>query len=167
MNIEKYSMGSSSSSIDAGDFDFWLEEIQASFQDGLGTSVPCGDCRGCCTSSYFIHIKPTDTQALSAIPRQLLSHAPGLPKGHSLMGYKPNGHCPMLKNRDCSIFAKRPLTCRDYDCRVFAAAGVLEEGISTSDVNMRISAWKFRYQSSASRQRHQAIKRSSSIYYRQ
>ncbi|WP_436126711.1 YkgJ family cysteine cluster protein [Acidovorax sp. LjRoot117] len=156
MSVAKNS--TSSSLIDAGDFDTWLGEIQASFQNGMGTSVPCGDCRGCCTSSYFIYIRPTDTKALSTIPRQLLTHAPGLPKGHSQMGYKPNGHCPMLKNKNCSIYSKRPLACKDYDCRVFAAAGFLEEGASTSDVNMRISAWEFQYSSSASRQRHQAIK---------
>lgn len=156
MNIARCSM--ISSPIDAGDFDIWLEEIQASFRDGLGTSVPCGDCRGCCTSSYFVHIKPTDIQAVSAIPRKLLWDAPGLPKGHSLMGYMSNGHCPMLKSGKCSIYAKRPHVCKDYDCRVFSAAGFLADGASTSDVNRRISAWKFQYANLASRQRHHAIK---------
>lgn len=155
MSVLKHSTGSSP--IAAGDFDIWLREIQESFGNNLGTSVPCGECRACCTSSYFIQIKPTDTQAILAIPRQVIWNAPGLPKGHGLMGYELNGHCPMLKNGNCSIYMNRPLACRDYDCRVFFAAGILVEGSSTSDVNKRISAWKFQYAGAASRQRHQAI----------
>lgn len=39
------------------------------------------------------------------IPAELLFPAPGLPKGHVLLGYDANGHCPMLAEGGCSIFA--------------------------------------------------------------
>ena len=72
----------------------------------------------------FIHIQPEETQTLQRIPRALLFPAPGLPKGHVLMGYCDKGQCPMLVDNQCSIYEHRPQTCRDYDCRVFAATGI-------------------------------------------
>jgi uncharacterized protein len=104
-------------------FSSWLAGTLAALKAKAGSDVPCGDCRGCCTSSYFIHIGPDETAALARIPKALRFKAPGLPKGHVLMGYDEKGHCPMFKDNACSIYADRPQTCRDYDCRVFPATG--------------------------------------------
>ena len=89
-----------------------------------GSDVPCGTCTACCTSSQFVHIEPDERDALAHIPAELLFPAPGRPRGHVLLGYDERGHCPMLVDGACSIYAHRPRTCRTYDCRVFAAAGV-------------------------------------------
>jgi uncharacterized protein len=145
-------------SIDAGDFDQWLTETRASFKDGRGTSVPCGECRGCCVSSYFIHIKPQDARSLDVIPRHLLISVPRASDNAFLMGYDQEGRCPMLKNANCSIYADRPSTCKDYDCRIFAAAGILAGERDKSVINERIGAWQFRYSTEDSRFRHQAIR---------
>lgn len=142
---------------DAGDFDTWLADIQASFQDGLGTSVPCGDCRGCCMSSYFIPITPEDTPARAAIPPQLVVRAPGASGGHAVLGHDAHGHCPMLRAGECAIYPHRPLACKAYDCRVFAAAGLLAESERPA-INERVASWAFRYAAPESRQRHDAIK---------
>jgi Fe-S-cluster containining protein len=72
----------------------------------------------------FIHISPEETRTIQRIPRELLFPAPGKPKGHVLMGYTDQGYCPMLVAGECSIYEDRPQTCRDYDCRVFAATGI-------------------------------------------
>ena len=72
----------------------------------------------------FIHIAPAEKQTLRHIPRALLVAAPGRPRGYRLMGYDDQGRCPMLVEGDCSIYGDRPQTCRDYDCRVFAATGI-------------------------------------------
>jgi len=40
------------------------------------------------------------------------------------MGYDERGRCPMLVDGACSIYEHRPMACRAYDCRVFAATGV-------------------------------------------
>jgi hypothetical protein len=146
------------SPIDAGNFDTWLADIRASFKDGQGTGVPCGTCRGCCTSSYFIHIKPQDAAAIAAIPKHLRIAAPSMPPGHALMGYDAKGHCPMQQNGDCSIYASRPGTCKDYDCRIFAAAGLMAGGADKSAINARVASWRFQYATQAARQRHQAVK---------
>ena len=149
--------------IDAGDFATWLAQVIASFRGGGGTEVPCGDCRGCCTSSYFIHIRPDDRRTLEIVPKALLSPAIGLPKGHRLMGFAPDGTCPMLKDRECSIYHQRPQTCRDYDCRVFAAAGIEAGGPDKATINQRIREWQFSYAADQDRQIHQATKAAASF----
>ena len=113
-----------SEALNAGAFSTWLDEIAAAIAGTTSSDVPCGTCTGCCTSSQFIHIGPDETDALAHIPAALLFPAPRMPRGHVLMGYDRRGHCPMLVDDACSIYAHRPRTCRTYDCRVFTAAGI-------------------------------------------
>ena len=109
----------------AGPFGAWLASARASLRgDGRGMDVPCGDCVGCCTSSLFVHVRPEESATLAVIPSRLLVRAPGRPRGHRLLGFAEDGSCPMFTARACSIYAQRPRTCRDYDCRMFAAAGI-------------------------------------------
>jgi Fe-S-cluster containining protein len=133
--------------LDAGDFSTWLTDMSAALRGDAESTVPCGTCTACCTSSQFVHIGPDETEALAAIPRQLLFPAPGLPDGHVLMGYDSNGHCPMLVDGGCSIYAQRPRTCRTYDCRVFAAAGVANDTMPAIDAQAR--RWRFPTSTSA------------------
>ena len=125
-----------------GGFSSWLLRTRRALITGEGTNVPCGECRACCTSSYFIHIKPDETQTLASIPKQLLFPAPGLPKGNMVLGYDENGFCPMFKNNNCSIYEFRPQTCRDYDCRVFPATG-LPAGENKVLISQQAQRWKF------------------------
>ncbi|MBK7760027.1 MAG: YkgJ family cysteine cluster protein, partial [Deltaproteobacteria bacterium] len=102
-----------------------------------------GDCTACCTSSYFIHVRPDDKAALARIPKKLLFAAPGLPKGHKVMGFDQRGHCPMLVDGRCSIYDDRPRTCRTYDCRVFAATGLLAGEADKARINAQAARWRF------------------------
>ena len=114
---------------------------------GLGEgSVPCGECVGCCTSSKFIHIRPTDRKAVDSIPKELMFQAPGLPDGHYLLGYDEKGYCPMFKKNKCSIYDSRPETCRQYDCRALAASG-LKIDDETKEITDRVNSWEFGYSS--------------------
>jgi hypothetical protein len=108
----------------AGTFSSWLDDTIAALAVGGDSDVPCGTCVGCCSSAQFVHVTPDDIDALAHIPDELLFPAPGAPKGHRLMGYDEDGRCPMLTDVGCSIYEHRPQTCRQYDCRVFAATGV-------------------------------------------
>ncbi len=105
-------------------------------------NVPCGECRGCCTSSYFIHIRPDEKKTLAVIPKKLLFAAPGLPKGNVLLGYMENGHCPLFQNNQCSIYDNRPQTCRNYDCRIFQATGLSVEKEKTV-IAKQTRKWQF------------------------
>jgi len=140
-----------------GTFSSWLLRTQAAQGTRNGTDVPCGDCTACCTSSYFIHITPEETETLAMIPKALLFPAPGLPDGHVLMGYDEKGHCPMLTENQCSIYEHRPQTCRNYDCRVFPAAGlsVGKEGKVRIDEQAR--RWKFSFPAPLDREQHEAV----------
>ena len=147
----------SSPTVAAGAFLDWLVQARAALRGDAGSDVPCGDCVGCCVSSYFIPIRPQDAAALANIPAEALVVAPGQPSGHKMMGYREDGTCPMLNAGRCSIYLHRPQTCRDYDCRVFAAAGIDAGGPDKSVINQRVRAWRFTYATDADREAHAAV----------
>ncbi|MBU1169809.1 MAG: YkgJ family cysteine cluster protein [Proteobacteria bacterium] len=156
--IEEASSNMRHQSVDAGDFGSWLAQVQASFRGTDGTVVPCGDCRGCCTSSQFIHVCPQETRTIVFIPKNLLVKAPGLEAGHMVLGFSSDGSCPMFLDNMCSIYEHRPKTCCDYDCRVFAAAGLDAGGQEKGQINKRVRAWQFTYSAERDSDTHHAIK---------
>jgi Fe-S-cluster containining protein len=143
--------------IDAGPFGEWLTQMRASLRGYGGTEVPCGECRGCCVSSYHIPVRPEDVQARTRIPDEYLITASGQLPGHFMMTYREDGTCPMLRQGNCSIYEHRPQTCRDYDCRIFAAAGIEAGGADKPVINQRVREWLFRYGSLDDRRAHEAV----------
>ena len=117
--------------------------------------MPCGECTACCTASQFIHVGPDEHEALAVIPPAVLFPAPGFPPGHVLMGYDDQGRCPMFKADRCSIYEHRPRTCRTYDCRVFAATGVVPDD---PEIAARVTRWRFEYATDGARQEHEHLK---------
>ena len=142
--------------LDAGAFSAWLDAILAGLADGTGVDVPCGECTACCRSAYFIHVEPDEAETLRRIPRALLFPAPGLPKGHVVLGHDERGHCPMLIDDRCSIYDHRPRTCRTFDCRVFAAAGVTADDKPLVDA--RVRRWRFSYPTEHDGAEHHALR---------
>lgn len=147
----------------AGEFSNWLGEIRTALKNGTETEVPCGKCNACCRSSYFIHIKPNETETLSHIPDELLFPAPGMPAGNVLMGYDKQGHCPMLKNDACSIYQHRPSTCRSYDCRIFPATGIQISGTDKVLITEQIERWKFNHTETEGIKEHKAVQKAASF----
>jgi len=129
--------------------------VRAAVRDGRDTDVPCGDCCACCDSGHFVHIGPAETDTLAHVPPELLFPAPGYPAGTVLMGYDGRGHCPMLSGGLCSIYEHRPLTCRVYDCRVFAAA---EIDADRDAITRRARRWAFAYPTQGDRDDHEAVR---------
>lgn len=119
--------------------------------------MPCGKCNGCCRSSYFIHVRPDETETLARIPRELLFPAPQLPEGNVLLGYDENGRCPMLIHDHCSIYEDRPLACRNYDCRIFPAAGIDAGGADKALIAQHIRRWKFSFPTERDHDQHSAV----------
>jgi uncharacterized protein len=64
----------------------------------------------------------------------------------------------MLRDNECSIYLGRPQTCRDYDCRVFAAAGVEPGGPDKVVINRRVRQWLFSYPTELDRTAHDAVR---------
>jgi Fe-S-cluster containining protein len=104
--------------------------------------VPCDGCVGCCVSAYPIPLRPDDRIALARVPDRYLQ----LPAGEGLarMGARADGTCPMLEAGQCTIYADRPRTCRDYDCRIYAAAGLKPDG-ERPVIRQRVEEWHFSY----------------------
>jgi hypothetical protein len=150
----------------AGCFSSWLRRTRSALAKENGVNVHCGECRACCMSSYFIHIRPEEKQAISLINRKLLFPAPGLPKGNVLLGYDQHGRCPMLIDNKCSIYEHRPLTCRCYDCRIFTAAGIAAGDDEKALINQRAKRWKFSYPTGRDRDQHSAVQ-AAAIFLRE
>jgi len=140
----------------AGDFSSWLRRTRVTLVEDGDADVPCGECSACCTTSHFVHVGPEETRTLARIPRELLFPAPGLPAGNVLLGYDEQGRCPMLADDGkCSIYEQRPLTCRTYDCRVFAAAGVAAD---RDQITRQARLWKFSHPTGEDRDQHAAVR---------
>src|SRR5687768_10837403 len=153
------------SDLPAGDFSEWLRAMRTALAGDGGMDVACGDCVGCCTSSYYIKVRSKESRALAAIDPRHLEHEPTA-AGDRIMGYDSNGHCHLFVNGGCSIYADRPDTCRTYDCRVFAAAGIPAGGDDKSVINERVARWRFEYPSDTDRKEQDAV-RAAANYLRQ
>jgi hypothetical protein len=68
----------------------------------------------------------------------------------------------MLREGLCSIYAHRPQTCRTYDCRVYAAAG-LDPGKPA--IAARVRRWRFEYADEQARLAHDAV-RAAALFLR-
>jgi len=144
--------------VDAGDFRQWLEAMSASLRGGPGLDVPCGDCVGCCSAAWPIALRAADAKLVGQLPPDYLHEVPDAPVGIRYMGYRADGTCPMLLNARCTVYEHRPQTCRDFDCRLFAAAGLASAGPGKTPVDRRIGAWRFRYATREDEKTHRAIK---------
>jgi uncharacterized protein len=123
--------------------------------------VPCDGCVGCCVSSYPIPLRPTDTVALARVPDPYLQWQSG-GASSARMGFRDDGTCPMLVERRCTIYAERPRTCRDYDCRIYAAAGLLPDG-DRPVIQQRVGEWCFGYADDQARASAIAVQRAAAF----
>ncbi len=137
--------------IDAGELAPWAAGMQAALRNERDADVPCDGCTACCRSSQFVPIEPDETDTLARVPAELRFPAPRRPRGHVLLGYDERGHCPMLVDDACSIYAHRPRACRTYDCRVFAATGVELGEPEKSEIARRVRRWRFRIATTSDR----------------
>lgn len=144
--------------VDAGPFGEWLDGIRRAIEGVAESDVACGSCRACCQSSQFVRIGRDEVETLARIPKALLFPAPGAPESEVVLGYDQTGACPMLGDAGCTIYSDRPKTCRTYDCRVFAAAGIDADPERPLIVE-RARRWVFQYPSESDRRAHDEVRR--------
>ena len=76
--------------------------------------VPCGSCRACCHTK-IIDLIPADSgdglDVVTVAGVRQLRHA-------------EDGACIHLGPQGCTVYDKRPIACRRFDCRVFATINV-------------------------------------------
>lgn len=143
----------------AGEFGAWLDAMRAVLRGEAEADVPCDGCVGCCVSSYYIPLRPADAVALLRVPDRYLQW-PAAKGDVARMGYREDGTCPMLVERRCTIYADRPRTCRDYDCRIYAAAGLTPDG-DRPVIQERVKEWRFTHAGDAERQREASVRRAA------
>ncbi len=114
-----------------------------------------------CTASQFVHVEPDEADTLARIPAALLFPAPGLPRGHVVLGYDERGHCPMLVDGACSIYEHRPRTCRTYDCRVFPATGIVPDDQPL--IAERARRWRFSYPTEHDREAYASVRAAGAL----
>jgi Fe-S-cluster containining protein len=143
--------------VDAGPFGAWLAQALRVLRGEAEADVPCGSCTGCCTSAYYIRIRPRDRVAVAGISRAYFVRAEGMSPDETLMGWRHDGTCPALESGCCTIYEQRPTTCRDYDCRVFVPAGLEAGDERKAVINARVNAWRFTFEDEAARRAFDAI----------
>ena len=123
-------------------FAVWLSSAVAALDDDEPSEVPCGECNACCRTHHYIHVRPEEKRARARLPRESLHPAPGLPPGYLVIGPDDAGCCPLLAEGSCTVYEDRPLACRTYDCRVYAATGVAPD---RADIAAQVRRWRFGY----------------------
>jgi hypothetical protein len=142
----------------AGSFGDWLASMRAVLKGERAADVPCDGCVGCCVSSYAVPLRPADAAALAAVPaRHLRLPVDG---GLAQMTHREDGTCPMLEGGRCAIYAVRPQTCRDYDCRIYAATGLLPDG-ERPVIRRRVLEWRFEFRTEAEIAQSAALRRAA------
>jgi Fe-S-cluster containining protein len=142
----------------AGSFSEWLATMRAVLRGEQVADVPCDGCIGCCVSSYDIPLRPQDRSALAVVPASHLR----LPVdgGLARMTHRDDGTCPMLEAKRCTIYADRPQTCRDYDCRIYAATELLPDG-ERPVIRDRVLEWRFGFDSELESRQYAALCRAA------
>ena len=143
-----------SAELPAVPFAAWLRETIATLEKDVPADVPCGSCNACCRTFHQIHLRPGEKRARKRLPREFLTPAPGLPPGYVLLGYTADGACPVLIGGRCTIYEDRPLVCRTYDCRIYAATDVPPD---RADIAAQVRRWRFSYPGAEDRERHEAV----------
>ena len=138
----------------AGEFGAWLTGFRACLHDGADVDVPCDGCTACCRSGKLIPVEPDEVDALARIPPDCLVPMPGEP-GRRVLRHDAGGCCSQLVDNRCAIYRHRPRACRAYDCRIFPAAGLRPDSPLIAE---RAEQWRFRYASTAARERHDGVR---------
>lgn len=135
-------------------FAAWLRATLDTLLRDAPADVPCGPCDACCRTFHQLHIRPDEKRTRRRLPRDYVTAARGLPPGYLLLGHTEDGSCPVLADGGCTIYEDRPLVCRTYDCRLYAATGVEPDH---ADIAAQVRRWRFSYSGREDRESQDAV----------
>lgn len=78
-------------------------------------AVPCNGCTLCCRNDLIV-LHPDEGDDPSQYETVAITN-PLTGKGALALNTKPNGECTYLGPNGCTIYERRPLICREFDCR--------------------------------------------------
>ena len=96
------------------------QDFIAAWWRGDAGPVPCGACSACCHYAGIPVDRKRDRQRL---PHLLTERNRD---GDLVLRQRPDGACIHLDRYGCTVYEHRPAVCRTFDCRVFAAMGIVE-----------------------------------------
>jgi Fe-S-cluster containining protein len=77
--------------------------------------VPCGSCTVCCSSNQGLFLHPEQGDDVESYQHQVAADKAGNPV--FLLTTTKSGACVYLGASGCTIYERRPLLCRSFDCR--------------------------------------------------
>jgi Fe-S-cluster containining protein len=80
------------------------------------TEVPCGGCTECCRSNQGLFLHPDQGDDVESYQFQVRAD-PATGKAVYLLATNEHGACVYLGPSGCTIYERRPLLCRSFDCR--------------------------------------------------
>jgi Fe-S-cluster containining protein len=112
----------------------WLRRTVAALRsyqahEPFELAVPCGGCTACC-HGYAVEVRPSDDQTLETVP--------GTGDYERILPHADDGACAYLIDDRCSVYARRPASCREYDCRRLFFCRLQGE---RADINAAINQW--------------------------
>ncbi len=82
----------------------------------MENSVPCKSCKLCCQGGQAIYLFPKEGDNVSEYETMKL-YNPVMREEGTALKFKDNGDCVYLGKEGCTIYDRRPVICRSYDCR--------------------------------------------------
>lgn len=79
------------------------------------TEVPCGGCTECCRSNQGLFLHPEQGDDVESYQHRVAADRDGKPV--FLLATTTSGACVYLGSSGCTIYHRRPLLCRTFDCR--------------------------------------------------
>jgi len=82
------------------------------------TEVPCHGCTACCASNQSLFLHPDQGDDVESYQHRVVTdRVTGNPV--FLLATTTSGECVYLGSSGCSIYERRPLLCRSFDCRQY------------------------------------------------
>jgi hypothetical protein len=79
------------------------------------TEVPCNGCIECCRSGQGLFLHPDQGDDVASYQVRVAADKAGNPV--YLLATTQSGECVYLGEAGCTIYDRRPLLCRSFDCR--------------------------------------------------
>ena len=109
------------------------QDFLAAWWRGDAGPVPCSGCTACC---YYAGIPVDAKRDRRRLPHLLTERNAD---GELVLRQRADGACIHLGERGCTVYEQRPAVCRSFDCRAFAAMGIVER----CGPNQETPNWEF------------------------
>jgi Fe-S-cluster containining protein len=113
--------------------DCTARDFMAAWGRGDAGPVPCSGCTACCHYPAIVIDEKLDARRLAHLRTERS------PDGELVLQRGSDGACIHLGVQGCTVYEQRPAVCRTFDCRIFAAMGLVEH----CGPNHKTSHWEF------------------------